>query len=151
MSNTSCRITYAPGLSYGAGISFYLPTSARSASANGPGSDIVADADGYTQVVLEAQAPAGVELNFVLAEANCVKAGSSKLDDGEAFLSDPIIAKAGRQTYRISLADFKLNLFHGNQSGAKAIDMASLGIVGLQFKGGPKEGQVIIHSFRLEK
>jgi len=151
MTDKICRISYAPGLSYGAGISFYLPTSARSSNAKGPGSEIVADADGYTQVVLEAEAPASVELNFVLAEANCVKAGSSKLDDGEAFLSDPIIAKPGRQTYRASLADFKLNLFHGNQAGAKAIDMASLGIIGLQLKGGPKEGQVIIHSFRLEK
>ncbi|MBU6413864.1 MAG: hypothetical protein KGS45_10340 [Planctomycetes bacterium] len=150
MSNKVCHITYTPGLSYGAGISFYLPTSSRSTNVGDPAT-IVADADGYTQVVLEAEAPAGVELNFVLAEANCVKPGSSKLDDGEAFLSDPIIAKAGRQTYRISLTDFKLNLFHGSQSGSKAIDMSSLGIVGLQFKGGPSQGQAKLYSFTLEK
>lgn len=151
MAGKTCRITYTPGNDYGAGLSFYLPASSRSTHASDPASTIAADADGYTQVVLEAEAPAGVELNFVLAEANCVKPGSSKLDDGEAFLSDPMIAKSGRQTYRASLTDFKLNLFHGNQGGGKAIDMASLGIIGLQLKGGPKEGQVIVHSFRLEK
>ncbi len=146
-----CNISYTPGYSYGTGLSFYLPKSNRSTHATDPSSDIVGDADGYTQVVMEAELPDGAELNFVLAEANSVRAGASKQDDGEAFLSDPVIAKPGRQTYRVQLADFKLNQFHGNQSGSKAIDMASLGIIGLQLKGGPAKGEAKVFSFSLEK
>jgi agarase len=146
-----CSLTYSPGYSYGAGLSFYLPTSNRATNVPDPKTTIAADADGYTQVVLDAELSEGTELNFVLAEANCVRAGSSTLDDGEAFLSDPIIAKPGRHAYRVNLADFKINLFHGNQTGQKAIDMASLGIVGIQLKGGPAKAQAKLHNFTLEK
>ncbi len=141
------KIEYSTGQSYGAGLSLHMPRSSRAAGSTEP----VGDMDGYAQVVVDVEAPAGLEINFVLAEANSVKNGSSKNDDGEAFLSDVFAAKSGRQTYRVELSKFKLNQFHANQGGAKTIDMSSIGIIGLQFKGSPQTGSVVVHSFRLEK
>ena len=146
-TDSTVKLTFTTGQSYGAGISLYMPQANHAKGATEP----VGDVDGYNEVVLEADAPAGLEMNFVLAEANCVKSGSSTLDDGESFLSESFVAKSGRQTYKVPLAKFKHNAFHGNQGGTKGIDMASVGNIGLQLHGNPQSGVVTVYSFRLEK
>ncbi|MFN7020334.1 MAG: hypothetical protein ACK4WH_03275 [Phycisphaerales bacterium] len=145
-------LTFDTGAQYGAGINIFGPVTSRL----GHGPDFATDLDGYSTIVLEASAPAGLQINIVLAEAGAAPStapsfDTSAGDDGEGYVSLPITAEQGRHTYRVKIEDLARQRFFGNQSGSMRIDMHAVRNLGLQVSGTPRRGELAVHSFRLER
>ncbi|MBY0311625.1 MAG: hypothetical protein K2W85_06115 [Phycisphaerales bacterium] len=145
-------LEYDTGSQFGAGMNIFGPKSM--AITRGPGN--ATDLDGYATVVLDLEAPKGVQMNLVLAEAGAAHPGAGAFDvsagdDGEGFISLPFYGKGSRETYRIQLTDLTRQMFFGNQSGALRVDMQAIRNTGLQFSGSPRKGTVIVHAFYLER
>ncbi len=149
---TNVVLAYDAGTQYGAGINIFAPKSAKLAK----GPEHAADLDGYTTIVLEANAPKGVLINIVLAEAGAAASSSSKFDisagdDGEGFVSTILEGTGSVETYRIPIESLTKQKFFGNQNGLQRIDMQAVRNLGIQVSGEPRRGEVIVGAFRLEK
>jgi len=145
-------VTYDCGGSYGVGMSCYGPRSQELEVGPWRSSDL----DGYDFIVVDAEVPEGLQINVLVNEAGSDQPGSSSFDatagdDGESFISPPVIAEAGRKQYRIPIADLLGNPFWGNQAGDRRVDMRAVLTVGVQFQGRPQQGKVVIHDLRLER
>lgn len=145
-------LTYDAGAQYGGGINIFGPK----ASALNAGPKHACDLDGYSTIVLDFEAPDGLQLNFVLAEAGAVPPSAATIDksagdDGEAFVSRPFYGQGKRGTHRIPIADLKKQPFFGNQAGAWRIDMQAVRNTGLQVSGSPQRGEVKVYRFALER
>ncbi len=145
-------LEFVSGASYGGGINLRGPKSCE-ISAAGPGAT---DLDGYSAFVLELDAPRGLQLNLVLAEAGAgplgqAQFGSDAGDDGEAYISAPLFGRGVRHTYRIAIADLERQRLWGNQAGKQRIDMHAIRNFGIQIQGRPERGLVRIHAARLER
>lgn len=145
-------MAYRAGTAYGTGVNLFGPASARCAS----GPDFATDLDGYKDLVVDVDAPRGVQLNVVVAEAGSGPVGqvsyaSPAGDDGEAFISAAFFGQGERTLVRISIAALLKQQFWGNQSGGNTIEMAAVRCVGLQIQGAPATGTVRLHGLRLER
>ncbi len=145
-------LTYDAGAQYGAGMNIFAPSSTKLAK----GPQHAADLDGYSTIVLEATAPKGLLINIVLAEAGAAASSSSKFDtsagdDGEGYVSTILEGTGGKQTYRVPIASLMRQQFFGNQRGTMRIDMQAIRNLGIQVSGEPRRGEMIVHSFRLDK
>ena len=142
-------LEYDAGSQYGAGINIFGP--AACVIQRGPAGST--DLDGYFAVELDVTAPRGLQLNVVLAEAGAA-APSAKFDlgagdDGESYIADACFGTGERTTFRIPVASFRRQLFHGNQAGEFVISMNAMKNLGLQASGGPRTGRIVVHAFRL--
>lgn len=145
-------LTYDAGTQYGAGINIFGPL----ASKLDRGPQFATDLDGYATIVLDATAPKGLQLNIVVAEAGAAPPSTPKFDtsagdDGEGYVSLPLVGEGTRHTYRLPIAGLFKQKFFGNQSGAQRIDMQAVRNLGIQASGSPQHGRVIVHGFRLER
>lgn len=145
-------LTYDAGTQYGAGINIFGPL----ASKLDRGPEFATDLDGYATIVLDATAPKGLQLNIVLAEAGAAPPSTPRFDtsagdDGEGYVSLPLVGEGTRHTYRVPIAGLFKQKFFGNQSGAQRIDMQAVRNLGIQVSGSPRTGRVVVHGFRLER
>lgn len=146
------HIAYDAGETYGGGLNVFGPAAMRL----GKGPTETTDLDGYSAIELDFEAPRGVQLCVVLAEASAGPPGQPTYstgagDDGEAFLSDYFFGKGERTRVRIDFADLQFNENFGNQRGQRAIDTAALRNLGIQIQGRPRTGVVVLHEFRLAR
>ncbi len=145
-------LNYDAGREYGGGINFTGPSSLKIAT-GGAGST---DLDGYDRLVLEAEAPEGLEMLIVVSEASSGPTWQSSFDtgsgdDGEAFITTPARGEGKLVTYTFPIKDLQLQQFHGNQKGKRRIDMQANLCVGIQVRGEPQTGKVVVKSLRLER
>ena len=145
-------LPYDAGDSYGCGINIFPPTF----PAGERGSRFAGDLDGYASFVIVANAPRGIQMNLVIAEAGSGPTSAASFDrsagdDGEAFISTPFMGTGKTETYRIPIDRLLKQQFHGNQSGGNRIDMQALRNTGLQISGSPRKGEVRVERFALER
>ncbi|MFO0838130.1 MAG: hypothetical protein U1D55_06345 [Phycisphaerae bacterium] len=145
-------LEYEAGVAYGAGINLRGPKSC--AVHTGPAG--ATDLDGYAAFVIDLDAPRGVQLNLVLAEAGAGPLGQSEYgsaagDDGEAYVSTPFFGRGARHEYRIAITDLERQRPWGNQSGRQRIDMQAIRNLGLQVQGRPERGTLHVYGLRLER
>ena len=145
-------LIYDAGAQYGAGINLFGPK--LSALTNGPA--FATDIDGYSHIVMVADAPQGVQLNIVLAEAGSAVSSNSQFDaragdDGEAFISPPVFGEGKQEAYRIPISSLLKQQFFGNKNGAGRIDMQAIRNLGIQVSGAPRRGDVVVHKLSLER
>lgn len=143
-------LDYHAGAQYGAGINFNGLKSRQHKSAPN-----ASDFRGCTTLVIDYDAPRGLQLNIVLSESGAAAPGlpqydKSAGDDGEAFISASFFGRGHRVTKRIELGELQRQLFYGNQSGNNNIDLQALRSTGVQVQGKPAEGMVRIYGLRLE-
>lgn len=151
-ASSTVKIAYDTGHEYGGGINFSGP-SAMKLKTGGPGST---DLDGYDRIVLEAEAPEGLEMLIVVSEASSgptwqasFETGSG--DDGEAYITTPVRGEGKKVTYSFPIKELQLQQFHGNQKGKRRVDMQANLCVGIQLRGEPQTGTVVVRSLRLER
>ena len=106
--------------------------------------------------MIDLEAPKGLQVNVTVYEAASAAPGLARYDsgagdDGEAYISRPMISQGGRSKLTINIAALELQQYWGNQSGSKRIDMGAIKNVGLQLQGRPDSGTVRVLSFRLER
>lgn len=144
-------LKFDTGSQFGAGINIFGPKS----SAIGRGPQHATDLDGYSTIVLVADAPKGLQVNIVLAEAGAgpmnSKYDTSAGDDGEAYISGTLYGEGKKTTYKVPIISLRRQPFFGNQAGTFSIDMKALRNLGIQASGAPREGEIIIHSMTLER
>ncbi len=150
--NTAIALKYDVGVQYGVGINLFGPAAAARSIAN----RTIYNLDGYTRIVVDLEAPKGLQINATVYEAASAAPGLAKYDaaagdDGEAFISRPIIFQGGRSTLTIEISTLEIQPYWGNQSGGKRIDMSAIKNVGLQLQGRPTSGTVKVFSYRLER
>lgn len=140
------------GSQWGVGFNLFGPAASRL----GRGPDESTDLDGYNDLVLELDAPKGLQINITLHEASSGAPGQGSYatgagDDGESYISPPAFGTGATMTLRVPIRSM-LPLAHwGNQAGARRIDMNALRTVGLQLQGAPQRGTLRVLAFRLEK
>lgn len=147
---SAIRIDFDTGETYGGGLNFFGPAAMRL----GKGPAESTDLDGYSAIEIDFEAPRGLQLCVVLAEASAAPPGQPSYstgagDDGEAFLSDAFFSKGERTRMRIAIADLQHNMHFGNQRGQRTIDTAALRNLGIQIQGRPRTGTFVLHEFRL--
>lgn len=145
-------LTFDTGSQYGAGINIFGPV----ASKLDHGPRFATDLDGYATIVLDATAPKGLQINIVVAEAGAAASSSTKFDtsagdDGEGYVSLPLVGEGERHTYKLPIAGLFKQKFFGNQAGQNRIDMQAVRVVGIQASGTPQTGRIVVHGFRLER
>ncbi|MGQ0628006.1 MAG: hypothetical protein ACT4PL_07895 [Phycisphaerales bacterium] len=145
-------LDYTAGTAYGAGVNIFGPSTSR----NPAGPSFATDLDGYIELVLEATAPKGIQMNLVMTESGAGPVGqlsyaSPAGDDGEAFISDAFYGSGQRRVYRVRIADLRKQQFWGNQAGGNTIEMSAVRCLGLQIQGSPPSGTVTIHRWHLER
>jgi hypothetical protein len=146
------RITYSAGTQYGVGVDVFGPARAQRAGVASPATDV----DGYTAIVLVAHAPKGVQMNLTLLEAAAGPPGQPRYDvgagdDGEAFISLPLMGTGKPETYRVPIGDLLAQGAWGNQAGARIIQMTAMRNIGIQIQGQPDKGDVLVTDLRLER
>lgn len=151
-NSSTLVISYDAGREYGGGINFSGPSKLKLAT-GGPGST---DLDGYDRIVLDAEAPEGVELLIVVSESSSGPTWQSSFDtgsgdDGEAFITTPVRGEGKRTAHAFPIKELQLQQFHGNQKGKRRVDMQANLCVGIQVRGEPQTGKIVIHSLRLER
>jgi hypothetical protein len=145
-------LDYDTGKQWGGGLNLFGPASNR--VARGPAE--ATDLDGYTEIVVEYEAPKGLQMTITLHEASAGAPGQAKYDtgagdDGESYSSDSFYATGERTTKRLPIADLRAEQNWGNQQGQRRIDMNAIKTIGIQFQGAPQHGQVRVLAFRLER
>ncbi|MDX2119348.1 MAG: hypothetical protein SFY96_14320 [Planctomycetota bacterium] len=144
-------LKYDTGSQYGGGINIFGPK----ASALKVGPKLAVDLDSYSTIVLDLEAPKGLQLNIVLAEAGSGPMNTtydmSAGDDGEAYISNTLYGEGKRMTYKVPIIALRRQPFFGNQGGGFSIDMKAIRNLGLQVSGTPREGEVVIHGFSLQR
>lgn len=140
------------GSDWGCGVKFHGPISRRTRG----GPEWATDLDGYTDFVIDLEAPAGLQINVTLDEAAVGQPGQAKYsvglgDDGEGYISLPMFAAGGRQTLRVPIKTLQTQMFWGNQGGGRVIEMNAVRSFGVQVRGRPQKGEIVLHSFRLER
>lgn len=149
---SSIVLDYDVGSQWGGGLNLFGPA----ASAIGRGPAESTDLDGYADIVVELEAPKGLQINITLHEASSAAPGQESYasgagDDGESYISNPVFASGGRLTIRTPIASLLHQAHWGNQRGARRIDMNAIRTIGIQIQGAPQRGEVRVLSFRLEK
>lgn len=145
-------LNYDAGAEYGCGINIFAPKTA----ALGHGPKFAADLDGYEKFVIECEAPKGLQINLVLAEAGAAPPSEPKLDlsagdDGEAFVSAPVTGTGTRTKFEVPIAKLSRQKFFGSQTGGSVVQMQAIRNVGLQVSGVPAKGEVKVYRFALER
>ncbi len=145
-------ILFDVGSQWGAGLNLFGPANLR--LDKGPAD--ATDLDGYADIVVEFEAPKGLQINLTLHEAGAAAPGQPKYDsaggdDGESFSSAPFFGAGARRTQRVPIASLLPESGWGNQNGARRIDMNSIRTIGLQFQGTPQRGVLKVLAYRLEK
>lgn len=146
------ELTYVAGTQYGCGFDVYALRGSQRKGIVEP----AADYDGYEVIVVDATAPKGVLMQVTLLEAAAGAPGLTKYDvgagdDGEAFISEPVIGTGERATYRIRVAMLRGETGWGNQAGGREINATAVRNVSIKLSGSPATGKVIVHGLRLEK
>lgn len=149
---TALRITYAAGTQYGVGVDVFGPLASQRRGVPAPAADV----DGYTAIVLQATAPKGVQINLTVLEAAAAAPGQPKYDvgagdDGEAYISLPLMGTGKPESYRVPISELLAQGAWGNQGGARIVEMTALRNVGIQIQGQPAEGVVVVTGLRLER
>jgi len=145
-------ILFDVGTQWGAGLNLFGPASQKLDK----GPKDATDLDGYADIVVEYEAPKGLQLSVTLHEAGAAAPGqptydTSGGDDGESYSSQPFYGAGARRTQRVPIASLQPESGWGNQQGKRQIDMNSIRTIGLQFQGSPQRGVLKVFAFRLEK
>lgn len=145
------ELAYRTGREYGVGVNFRGP----STSAVGRGPSASTDLDGYEFLVLDAEIPAGTEVQLLVNEAGAGQPwkefDTSAGDDAESFSSIPLTAREERALYRVRIADLAGQSTWGNQSGLRRIDMNAVGSVAVQLLGPGLTGRAHLFDLYLER
>jgi hypothetical protein len=142
-------LSFDSGNDWGCGAHFYGPMASKSPT----GPPFATDLDGYSEVVLEAEIPEGLNFQLFLDEATVEEGGTADqaapaADDGESFKSKPMKGTGKRTIYTIDLAGLAPRKEYGNQSGKHRVDMHSLKCLALYFPGSQGKFSVKVHSLR---
>jgi len=143
-------LTYETGHRYGVGISFFGPDASRL----DVGAPHAYDLDGYEWIVVSGEVPAGLQIQAIVNETGAADPNSPAFedrggDDAESFISAPL--RGTGDEYRFRIRDLVPQVYWGNQTGAREIEMRSVQSIALQFQGEPRRGQIRLHDVRLER
>ncbi len=146
------QVTYDTGTTYGIGLSMFGPSGSRIEA----GSEFACDLDGYDWIVLDAVIPEGLQVQVIVNESgsndpNSPTFDTSAGDDAESFISAPRRGRGGESQYRFRIADMVKQVYWGNQTGRREIEMRAVQSIAIQFQGQPREGVVLIRDVRLER
>ena len=145
-------LRYDAGQQWGVGINLFGPKHLSRGSLDRP----VFDFEGYSRIVIDIEAPKGLQINVTVYEAASASPGQSRYDvgagdDGEAFISRPFAWPGGRSTVVLDLHALTRQQFWGNQGGNSNVEMRAIKNLGLQLQGLPQSGTIRVLSFRLER
>jgi hypothetical protein len=146
----SMYINLKAGEDWGGGISLTGPKKLR-LNESSPASDL----DGYSRIVIDAEAPEAMQFQVFLDEASVGEPGGlfrdTLGDDGESFASGIFFGKNKRHTYTVEIGTMTHRGDWGNQSGARRIDLTAAKGVAIYFPGLQGDHQMILYDVRLER
>lgn len=145
-------LDFKSGNQWGCGVTLFGPKECKAAS----GPDYATDLDGYSQVIVDAELPEGVRMQFFVDEAgsrepNAPAYDNSAGDDGESYKAKPVVGTGKRQRYVIDLTKLEPRTDFGNQRGRHIVDMQALKGFALLFGGSQDSGQAIVYDLELQR
>jgi hypothetical protein len=111
------------------------------------------DLKGMQEVELELEAPAGIQLQFLLHETGDGPPGNQVYEgehgaDGESYELPQFSATGTRQIVRLRLADAERRIYWGNQGGNMILDTQGLRGLSFLIRSGQGKGQLRIYRVR---
>jgi agarase len=140
-------LTFDTADQWGCGVSLFGPKHL----ARVPGPPNTTDLDGYTTIILDATVTKGLRFEVILDEAGAADGDNSAGDDGESFLFPATVGSGTRETYRFEIGSAGPRETWGNQQGARRIDMQAMKALAIYLPGSQGEGEMQLHSIRLER